>query len=154
MMATTFYGPWYVVLSLADLDFAKRFVISGSENADGIYPVAFGNTLVLSVQGAKWQIEIQYISPFDPAGWEPAFVDESRKFVLGDGLVVQLDGSARIPVQDPPLFDPQLHLMRLICTSMDPEINPIPTANPFSFTLGEGPYSGGDDCYGQSDRRV
>lgn len=149
-MATTFYGPWYVVLSLPNRRFAKRFVISGSDNADGIYPVNSDNPLVLSVEGAKWQIEIQYISIFIPAGWESAFVNESMKFVLGDGLIVELNGSARIPVMDPPLFDPPIHLMRITCTSVDPDINPIPAANPYSFTLGEGSDSGyeyGHDQY-------
>ena len=137
-MSTTFYGPWYVVLSRADFRFAKRFVISGSRNADGVYPVALGNTLVLLVEGARWEIEIQHISPFDSSvGWQPSFVDESIRFVLGEGLIFELDGSIPIPPRDPPFFDPQLHLMRLTCTSMDPEINPIPSANPFNFTLGE-----------------
>ena len=64
-MATKFYGPWYVVLGLVNSHFSQRFLISGSDNADGIYPVRYGNTLVLSVQGSEWQIEMQYF-PFDP----------------------------------------------------------------------------------------
>ena len=148
-MSTTFYGPWVVVLGLNqfDVDLPKRFVISGSENADGIYPVAFGNALVMLVEGAKWQLEIQHISPFDPVvpnGWEPAVVDESMRFVLGDGLIVELRSFARLPVPTPTVFDAQ-GLMEFTCTSMDPEINPIPTANPFSFTIGEGTTPTGND---------
>jgi len=71
------------------------------------------------------------------------------KFVLGEGLIVQLDGTFQFELPDPPT-----NVMSLICNSMDPEINPIPTANPFSFTLGEGSYSDGDDCHGQSHRQA
>lgn len=149
-MATTFFGPWYVVLGLVNSHFSQRFLISGSDNADGIYPVAFGNALVLSVQGAKWQIEMQYF-PFDPgASWRPSDVRESMKFVLGDGLIVQLDGAAR----PPRLINPQFRNLALTCISMDPEINPIPAQNPYDFTIPEGTYSGGGHCYGQRHRQV
>ena len=69
-MATTFYGPWYVALGKVNSHFSQRFLISGSANADGVYPVAFGTSLVLSVQGATWRIEMQYF-PFDEdATWQ------------------------------------------------------------------------------------
>ncbi|MGB7069967.1 MAG: hypothetical protein WBD22_10785 [Pyrinomonadaceae bacterium] len=132
-MATTFYGPWHVVLGLVNSHFSQRFIISGSDNSDGIYPVAFGNTLVLAIQGGKWQIEVQYF-PFDPGStWQPSDVRESMKFVPGEGLILQLDGAARPPV----LINPKFHNLALTCTSMDPEINPIPTANPYDFTFSE-----------------
>ena len=67
------------------------------------------------------------------------------KFVIGDGLIVQLDGAARPPV----LINPQFRNMSLTCTSMDPDINPIPTTNPYSFTIPEGTYSGSDHCSGE-----
>lgn len=147
-MPTTFYGPWYVVLGQVNSHTSQRFLISGSDNADGIYPVAFGNVLVLSVQGAKWQIEMQYW-PFDQgASWRPSDVRESMKFVLGDGLTVQLDGASRPPV----LINPQFRNLVLTCTSMDPEINPIPTANPYDFTIPHGSYS--DDNHGRRLRQA
>jgi len=147
-MATTFYGPWYVVLGRVHFQFRQqRFRISGSDNADGIYPVTFGNTLVLPVLGAKWQIQMEGV-PFAIASagvpFEPSIVRESIKFVLGEGLIVQLDGAFQFEAPDPPTV-----VLTLICTSMDPEINPIPTANPFSFTLGERSPGGGDDYPGQ-----
>jgi hypothetical protein len=151
-MATTFYGPWYVVLGRVHSQFRQqRFIISGSDNADGIYPVTFGNALVLSVQGTQWQIQMEIIPLaiiLEGVPWEPSLVRESMKFVLGEGLVVQLDGSFQFEAPDPPTL-----VMTLTCTSMDPEINPIPTANPFSFTLGEGSYSGGDNYHRQSYRQ-
>ena len=137
-MATTFYGPWHVVLGLVNFHFSKRFIISKSDNADGIYPVVNGNAIMLSIQGGEWQIQIENL-PFDPgASWQPSIVRESMKFVLGEGLIVQLDGLMRFPDS----HDLPFHIVTLTCTSMDPEINPIPTANPFSFTLGDRPIAG------------
>ena len=46
---------------------------------------------------------------------------------------MQLDGTFQFEAPDPPT-----EVMTLTCTSMDPEINPIPRANPFSFTIPEG----------------
>jgi len=149
-MATTFYGPWYVVLGVVNSHFSQRFLISGSDNADGVYPVQFGNRLTLSVQGTKWQIEMQYFPFGAGASWQPSDVRESMKFVLGDGLIVQLDGGARLPV----LINPQFRNLALTCTSIDQEINPIPTANPYSFTVPEDTNSGGDHCFRQRDRQV
>jgi hypothetical protein len=137
-MATTFYGPWYVVLGQVAGHFSQRFVITGSDNADGVYPVRFGAGLVLAVQGSKWQIEMQYF-PFDPgASWRPSTVRESMKFVAGDGLIMQLDGAAR----PPELINPQFHNLTITCTSMDPELNPIPGTNPYDFTIPHGSHSG------------
>ena len=136
-MATTFYGPWHVVLGRVNAEFSQqRFVISGSDNADGIYPVTHGNTLVLLVQGAEWRIRLEIIplAIVLPGGqWEPSIVRESMKFLVGEGLIVQLDGTFQFEAPDPPT-----PVMSLTCTSADPEINPIPSANPFSFTLPEG----------------
>jgi hypothetical protein len=138
VMATKFYGPWYVVLGLVNGHFSQRLLITGSDNADGIYSVRFGNGLVLSVQGSEWQIEMQYF-PFDPsASWRPSQVHESMRFLLGDGLVIQLDGAAR----PPEVINPQFQNLSLTCTSMDSELNPIPTTNPYDFTI---PHSYSDD---------
>lgn len=152
-MATTFYGPWYVVLGRVHFQFRQqRFRISGSDNADGIYPVTLGNTLVLPVLGAKWQIHMEGV-PFAIASagvpFEASTVRESMKFVPGEGLIVQLDGAFQFEAPDPPTV-----VLTLVCTSMDPEINPIPTANPHSFTFPEGTYIGGDHCYGRPPRQV
>jgi hypothetical protein len=132
-MATIFYGPWHVVVGRVNSHFSHRLVISGSSNVDGFYPVAYGSPLVLTVQGARWQIEMQYFPFEEAATWQPSDVRESRMFVPGDGLIVQLDGGARPPV----VVNPQFNNLAVTCTSLDPELNPIPTANPYDFTIPE-----------------
>ena len=151
-MATLFYGPWHVVLGHVNSHFSQRLVISGSSSADGVYPVAFGAPLVLMVDGPRWQIEMQYF-PFDEdATWQPSDVRETRTFLPGDGLIVQLDGAARPPA----LVNPQYKNLAVTCTSLDPDVNPIPTANPYDFTVPERSYSGrrhahDDDWYASDE---
>lgn len=134
-MAETFFGPWHIVLGLVNSHFSQSFTISGSENADGRYHVAFGDQLAFPVQGKEWAIQIEWL-PFGPdASWQPSDVRRTMKFVAGEGLIVQLDADARLPG----LPNPDYNNLTLTCISMDPETNPIPTDNPYDFTIPERP---------------
>lgn len=132
-MAEMFFGPWHIVVGLVNSHFSQSFTISGSDNADDRYPVAFGQALELSVQGEQWQLQLAWF-PFGPGGsWQPSDVRRTTKFVPGAGLIVQLDAAARPPGSASPNFNN----CGLTCTSLDPETNPIPTSNPYDFTIPE-----------------
>lgn len=128
-MAETFFGPWSVVLGLVHFD--QSFIISGSENADGRYYVRSGDSLEVRVQGEEWRIQIEWLTP--DSGWLPSDIRRTTKFVAGEGLIVQLDADAR----PPGLPNPHYNDLTLICTSLDPETNPIPTGNHYDFTIPE-----------------
>ena len=122
-MAENFYGPWKVILDHGDPYFPQRFMISGSDNADGRYEVSFGQPMDVQVTGASWSITFE-IQPFPPTGgdaWDQRSVQRATRFESPDGLIVQLDGGA-----------PRLSLT---CISMDPTVNPNATANPYDFTI-------------------
>ena len=132
-MAETFYGPWQIVLVRVNSHVAQRFVISGSDNADGPYHVAFGEPLTVQVQGQAWQLGTQFF-PFEPAvDWQPGAVRRTTRFEPKQGLIVQLDGASHPPSSSSTSFNN----LTLICTCMDPETNPIPADNPYDFTLPE-----------------
>jgi hypothetical protein len=133
-MAETFFGPWYLVLGLVNSHFSQSFTISGSQNADGRYDVAFGDPLEFAVQGEEWRLQMEYF-PFDPdATWRPSDVRSTMSFVPGEGLIVQVNGAARPPGTPAPHHDNLV----LTLTSMDPATNPIPASNPYDFTIPEG----------------
>jgi hypothetical protein len=135
-MAETFFGPWVIVLDYTDTD--ERFTISGSDNADGSYPVGEGDLLEIEVAGEDWRIQIER-HPFPGTGnWK---IRRTTQFVAGKGpgkgLVVKLDAERRTLVEDGGVFFPGVKRMKLTCTSTDPATNPIPTPNPYDFTIPE-----------------
>ena len=128
-MTETFYGPWRIVLTNANSHFAQRMVITGSDDADGAYPIAFGQPLDVAASGARWQLETQFF-PFGGPAWEPGDIRRSTRFEMPTGLIVQLDGAAR-----PPGTGTTFTNLTLICSCLDPETNPIPGPNPYDFTI-------------------
>lgn len=129
-MAETFFGPWRVVLDLKSLVIHPPlefmgFVISLSDNADGLYVPDDGVPMDFAVDGAEWIIEI--LGFFDGTWRPPTGVTRTTRFVAKkrEGLTVHLRGS----------FD--FSRVSLICKSMDPETNPIATENPYDFTIPE-----------------
>jgi hypothetical protein len=52
-MTETFYGPWKIVLVHVNSHFSQSVEITGSDNADGRYDVAFGQPFELDVAGAE-----------------------------------------------------------------------------------------------------
>jgi hypothetical protein len=127
VMAETFYGSWRVNLGEVDLFFRQRFVITGSENADGRHYVQAGGPVDIQVNGDVWSIDME-IEPFPPQGsdegWDTRTIGRAMSFTAQDGLIVKLT------VAGQPGFS-------LICTSLDPAIKPNPTPNPYDFTLPE-----------------
>lgn len=132
-MDETFYGPWRIVLTSANSHFAQRMLISGSDDADGEYRIAFGQVLDVTASGAQWRLQTQFF-PFGGPDWEPGDMRRSTRFEAPTGLIVQIDGAAREPGTGTTFTN-----LTLICTCLDPETNPIPAPNPYDFTIhGEG----------------
>lgn len=126
-MAETFFGPWRVVFERHNLYYRERFVISGSDNADGEYEGYLGIPVVpidITVSGAEWTIDLQLVGGPALPEWQSFDVVRVTQFVAPEGLTVRLTT--------------QYHNMTVLCISMDPDINPIPTPNPFDFTIPEG----------------
>lgn len=130
-MSENFFGPWQITVGQVNTYAYQSFTISGSENADGRYTL-FGEdpaTIEVIVQGKEWAIEPEWLNL--GADYVPSDVRRATKFVVNQGIIVTLD--AYIPDFPHPIGGN----LTLICTSLDPETNPIPTSNPYDFTIHE-----------------
>jgi hypothetical protein len=109
-------------VSRKQADFPQSFTVSGSDNADGLYVPVMGQPLSLQVKGAAWFIELQWFSGEAGTGWQKSDVRRSTKFVLEEGLKVNLGADDNtIALQDFDYDD-----MILTCISMDTEVYPMP----------------------------
>src|SRR2546422_786141 len=59
----SFYGPWNVRLNHVDPYFRQRFIISGSDQADGRYEVSSGGVVNLEVTGSAWFVSLETERP-------------------------------------------------------------------------------------------
>lgn len=121
-----FYGPWEVTVRHVNTDFQQRFIISGSDSTDGRYNLPFRNFVKLQVTGAAWSIVYEFV-PFTPqplGAWKRRAARRTSRFEAGRGMLVQLDWG-------------DMPDLSLTCISMDPILNPNPTANPYDFTIPE-----------------
>jgi hypothetical protein len=134
-MASTLYGLWRIDVRHVNSHFSQRLTISGSDGSDGDYPVTFGAPLSVQVAGDAWQLSMQYF-PFDEgATWQNSAVKESKAFVRGTGLVMQVDGANR----PPQVVNPVYANLTVLCTYLDQEMSQLPGTNPYNFTLPERP---------------
>ena len=69
-MTETLYGPWKIVLTHVNSHFSQSVEITGSDNADGRYDVAFGQAFELEVAGSEWQIELAYLAVRRCRDWQ------------------------------------------------------------------------------------
>jgi hypothetical protein len=127
-MTETFYGPWKIVLVHVNSHFSQSVEITGSDNADGRYDVAFGQPFELDVAGAEWQLELAYWPFGGVGGWQGSQTRRATEFRDPEGLVVQIDGDNSAAAH------PDYDNLTLVCTSRDPAVNPNPTPNPYDFT--------------------
>ncbi len=129
-MKETFFGPWRITLDSIDLPTPlQSFVVSGSDNADGRHRMYPDTPFTVAVSGNEWTIALEYSS--DDATWEGDDARKTTAFLPQIGLTVSLDTRRWDPVSPGTPFLG----MRLLCTSLDPAINPEQTPNPFDFTL-------------------
>jgi hypothetical protein len=117
------------VLVRANSHFSQCVSIDGSDNADGRHEVAFGTHLDLQVRGAKWSLQTQFF-PFGGPDWQAGDARRSTSFEPKNGLICRMEGATR-----PPGTGAQFNNLTLICSCLDLETNPIPTDNPYDFTL-------------------
>ena len=78
----SFYGPWNVRLNHVDPYFRQRFIISGSDQADGRYEVSSGGVVNLEVTGSAWFVSLE-TEPFPPiAGqaWLERTIQRATRF--------------------------------------------------------------------------
>jgi len=69
-MAITMQGAWTVNVKSKNAAFPQRFVIQGSDSADGVYNGVVGSPAV-NVTGAQWSITIEH-NPTGPTTWQPS----------------------------------------------------------------------------------
>ncbi len=132
-MSETLYGPFRVVLDGGDIWPPQRVTISGSTNADGAHLIDFDQPLDLAVDGEEWMVDVEFFKEFPDAEWITAVFTRSTGFVPKEGLMVEL----MFGLNNSPSLGEFRPSIRLVCTSADPETNPIPTGNPYDFTIPE-----------------
>jgi hypothetical protein len=130
MAETQFFGPWRLVLDSADPVPQQSFVIADSDNADGRHLAFYDQPLDFAVQGADWRIKIEYSISDQEPNRIPSDTHKEMAFLPQTGLTVILDTR-----YDPSGSGAPLLGMRLLCVSLDPEINPEQSQNPYDFTI-------------------
>ncbi len=68
-MSITMQGSWTVAVKSQNASYKQRFLIQGSDNADGIYIVGNNPPPPLDVTGAQWTITIQHLPRGRGASW-------------------------------------------------------------------------------------
>jgi hypothetical protein len=129
-MAETFYGPWRIRLLSANSHFAQQLLITGSDNADGGHDIEYENHFDIAVEGERWQLQTQFY-PFGGPAWQDGAMRATSRFDLDEGLLVQIDAASRPPGSTGSTFANA----SLLCSSLDPETNPLPGGIPPDFTL-------------------
>lgn len=129
-MTELFFGDWLVRVNQKNADFSQQFTISGSDSSDGTYPGIPGT--VVSVSGQEWTLNAEWNNNVD-SGWQPSRVQRVTTYGLQEGLRITLG------IDDDwlTLADGDYDDMILNCESLDPIINPPPSANPYDFTITE-----------------
>lgn len=129
-MGLTFYGDWFVEVIGVDSAFSQRFVISGSDLADGAYDGVDG--ISARVSGEAWTIDLEW-NDNASSGWQPSDVQKTATYTIDVGLVVTLGADDNVEE----LQDRDFNDMVVACTSLDPTVNPPMTDPPLDFTITE-----------------
>jgi hypothetical protein len=126
----TFYGAWRIEVTGRDAVFDERFVITGSDNADGAYPGVIGEAV--SVAGAEWILTMEWRDGGGP--WQGSRLLRSATYTVMDGLIVSLGADDGPPAT----ADADFNDVVLTCLSDDPDIDPNrPAGNPYDFSIPE-----------------
>lgn len=123
-----FYGPWRVEVVGGDAVRPQRFVIAGSDNADGAYPGALGTGV--NVEGDHWTVTMEWQ---DHAVFRASEIARTATFDVQRGLLVTLGADDLSGGGDRDFND-----LILLLSSNDPELNPNPpSGNPYDFSYPE-----------------
>jgi hypothetical protein len=128
-MKEVFYGPWSIRVDQKESNLDQRFLISGSDNADGGYAGVVGFSI--GVTGKEWTLTAEWL---DGNQFRPSRLRRSARYDVQEGLIVTLgadDGQE-------PTADLDFNDMVLVLESEDPALDPIrPSGNPYDFTITE-----------------
>jgi len=83
-MSITLQGSWTVSVKSKDATYPQRFVISGSDSADGTYDGIVGSPSV-HVSGSQWTLTVQH-NPTGPISWSPSAERLGTPYLAGDQL--------------------------------------------------------------------
>ncbi|MEU2717951.1 hypothetical protein [Streptomyces sp. NPDC007205] len=129
-MTQTFHGEWFVQVVSWESAFDQRFVISGSDSADGPYAGTPG--VGTQVSGDRWTLTLEWNDNV-ASGWQPSGVRKSAAYTIQDGLVITLGADDNVE----PLRDLDYNDLVVSCTSLDQAINPPASDPPLHFTITE-----------------
>ena len=90
-MAITMQGAWTISVKSKNASFPQRFLIQGSDSADGIYPGEPGSPAV-NVTGAQWSITIQH-NPDGPVSWLPSAERVTNPVLSGSQLTFDIQSN-------------------------------------------------------------
>lgn len=133
MDVEVFYGPWRIDVVAVDTHpigihpfVFQRFVISGSDNADGTHSWLFEP---LSVSGTRWQLTMEWqIADFEI---HPTRIARSATYDVHRGLRVILAGKNERGGSAEDFTD-----LILACESENPALDPLrPSGNPYDFSI-------------------
>ncbi|MDQ3756232.1 MAG: hypothetical protein M3394_00035 [Actinomycetota bacterium] len=126
----TFFGPWEVTVFSKEAWFDERFVISGSDASDGVYPGVAG-TGPGAVTGARWTVAFEW-NDKESSGWQPSGVRRFPTYTVDDALVITLG----VDDNYEHLRDGDFDDLVVTCKSLNPQHAPLhPINNPYDFTL-------------------
>lgn len=95
-------GRWHLEVIQKAADFAQRFIIAGSVNADGIYAGTVGTSVEVISQGQQpWTLTIQHNDGF---GWGDSEVRETARVTNGSQITFNIE-SEDLPGSSNPDFD-------------------------------------------------
>lgn len=130
-MAETFYGAWLIDVVGKDAAFGQRYVVSGSDRADGAYLADIGSPRI-QVSGAEWTLALEWNNNVG-SGWQPSrVIRQSVTFDINAGLIVVLG------VDDNALeyADNDFNDLIIRCQNIDPHLIPwYPHRNTVDFRL-------------------
>lgn len=131
-MASTqlFSGTWLIQVLSKDAAFSERFVIEGSDAADGIYAGEITTTPIV-VTGARWFLRFEWNNNAG-SGWQASDIRRTAAaFTSSAGLVTVLGADDNVPT----LRDHDFNDLVLLCQNLDPDLNPtIPPGGGLDFS--------------------
>jgi hypothetical protein len=129
-----FHDRWNVQTVAGNEHLLHGLTIAGSDASDGAFPA--GKSLNVTVTGSQWSLDMEFVEmlgggPLPPGGVAlPSQIRRLVGFDLANGLV---ETFTDVPGG---LLEPDDGLPVLICTNLDPALNPFAGAtNPYNFTI-------------------
>jgi hypothetical protein len=124
-MSKVFYGPWNLTVLSKDAWFDQRFVITGSDNADGVYPAVPGTGPGL-VTGDEWTVSCEW-NDNTSSGWQPSDMRHFARYTVTEGFVIELGADDNYDE----FRDDDYNDMVVICVNQDPQLTPLHPVTPF-----------------------